>query len=73
MSKEIHTVDSGRFFSLDRTDNYFDNEFDQKILGQYFVVNVKHVITNETYKTEMLGVKPYRFTKREIEKKEVQE
>lgn len=64
---------SGRFFSLDRTDNYFDNEFDQKILGQYFVVNVKHVISKETYKTEMLGVKPYRFSKREIEKKEVQE
>lgn len=64
---------SGRFFSLDRTDNYFDNEFDQKILGQYFVVNVKHIINQETYKTEMMGVKPYRFSKREIEQKEIQE
>jgi hypothetical protein len=52
---------TGRFFSLDRKDPYFPNEFDDKILGQYFIVNVKHIISKETYSNEMLGVKPYRY------------
>lgn len=58
---------SGRFFSIDRVDEYFDNEYDEKMLGQYFVVNVKHVFEKDTYKNNILGIKPYRFTEPEFE------
>ena len=64
---------SGRFFSLDRKQTYFDNEFDQKILGQYLVVNTKHIFDGETYKNEILGVKPYRFAKPELEQEKIAE
>lgn len=64
---------SGRFFSLDRKDTYFDNEYDQKILGQYFIVNTKHIFDGETYKNEILGVKPYRFAKPELEQEKIAE
>lgn len=62
---------SGRFFSLDRQGFYFDNEFDEKVLGQYFVVNVKHVFDGETYKNEVLGVKPYRYAEPAFELKKI--
>lgn len=64
---------TGRFFSLDRKDPYFPNEFDDKILGQYFIVNVKHIISKETYSNEMLGVKPYRFKSPDFEQDKVHE
>lgn len=64
---------TGRFFSLDRKDPYFPNEFDDKILGQYFIVNVKHVISKETYKNELLGVKPYRYKSPAFEDDKVHE
>jgi len=57
----------GRFFSLDRKERYFSNDYDEKILGQYFVVNVKHIFDGESYTNEVLGVKPYRFAEPEIE------
>ena len=62
---------SGRFFSLDRQGFYFDNEFDEKVLGQYLVVNVKHIFDGETYKNEILGVKPYRYAEPEFEVKKI--
>lgn len=64
---------TGRFFSIDRKDPYFPNEYDDKILGQYFIVNVKHVISKETYSNEMLGVKPYRYKPPAFEKDKVHE
>lgn len=62
---------AGRFFSLDRQGFYFDNEFDEKVLGQYLVVNVKHIFDGETYKNEILGVKPYRYAEPEFEVKKI--
>lgn len=62
---------SGRFFSLDRQGFYFDNEFDEKVLGQYFIVNVKHIFDGETYKNEVLGVKPYRYAEPAFEVKKI--
>jgi len=64
---------TGRFFSIDRKDPYFNNEFDEKILGQYFIVSVKHIISKETYSNEIMGVKPYRFKRPNFEKEKVSE
>ena len=58
-------------FSLNRNNFFFNNDYDNKILGQYFVVNVKHRLTGERYETEMLGVKPYRFEDVDIERKKI--
>lgn len=62
---------SGRFFSVDRRGFYFDNEFDEKILGQYLVVNVKHKFDGETYDNELIGVKPYRYAEPAFELKKI--
>lgn len=62
---------TGRFFSIDRVDTYFDNEFDEKVLGQYLTVNVKHIFEKETYRNEMLGVKPYRYSQPNFERKKI--
>lgn len=62
---------SGRFFSVDRVDTYYDNEYDDKMLGQYFVVNVKHIFEKDTYKNSILGVKPYRFKEPVFELKKI--
>lgn len=58
---------SGRFFSIDRVDTYYDNEYDEKMLGQYFNINVKHIFDKDTYRNEIIGVKPYRFNEPEFE------
>ena len=58
-------------FSIDRRDKYFENDYDNKVLGQYFIVNVKHRFSEETYTNEILGVKPYRFAKLTLEQKNV--
>ena len=62
---------SGRFFSVDRVDPYYDNEYDDKMLGQYFVINVKHVFDKDTYSNEIMGVKPYRFSEPNFELEKV--
>ena len=62
---------TGRFFSLDRKDTYFENELDEKMLGQYFTVNVKHIFEQDKYRNEMVGVKPYRTAAPSIEPKKI--
>ena len=62
---------TGRFFSLNKTQWFFDNSYDDKILGQYFVVNVKHRFSKERYETELLGVKPYTFTDINVEREKI--
>ena len=62
---------TGRFFSIDRKDKYFENDYDNKVLGQYFIVNAVHRFKDETYTNDLLGVKPYRFAKLALEQKNV--
>tara|TARA_B110000495_G_scaffold155235_1_gene138533 strand:- start:8349 stop:10025 length:1677 start_codon:yes stop_codon:yes gene_type:complete len=62
---------TGRFFSIDRPGFYFDNEFDEKILGQYLVVNVKHKFNGESYDNEIIGVKPYRYSEPDFEEEKI--
>lgn len=51
---------AGVWFALDRDCEYIDNEFDRKILGQYFITRVTHEITSDgKYSNNIMGVKPY--------------
>jgi len=52
---------SGRFISVDRQTSLPESKFDDKLLGTYFVVSVKHVFRNSDYKNEITCVKPYLF------------
>ena len=53
---------SGRFISVDRTGNYIDNDFDNKFLGIYLIINVEHFFTNDDqYMNKIIAVKTYQF------------
>lgn len=51
---------SGRWIAVDRDTNYVDNDYEMKVLGQYFVTRVTHRITSSgEYTNRIIGVKPY--------------
>jgi len=52
---------SGKFISVDRDLGYDDNDFDDKILGQYLVTSVDHVIDGNGYHNQVIGTKPYLY------------
>ena len=53
---------AGNFFTLDRSENYVENNFDDKLLGIYFIVEVKHIFNEDnTYNNQIFAVKTYNF------------
>lgn len=53
---------SGVFIAVDRDNNYIDSEYEEKVLGQYFVTRVVHKINQSgEYENNIMGVKPYMF------------
>lgn len=50
---------AGRFISISRSTTLPVTDFDNKILGTYFIVNVKHVFENATYYNDLVCVKTY--------------
>lgn len=52
---------AGRFISIDRQTSLPESKFDDKLLGIYFIVNVKHIFKNSRYKNEITCIKPYLF------------
>jgi len=52
---------AGRFISVDRRNPYTSNDFDSKLLGQYFVTKVVHRITGGGYVNTIMGAKPYYY------------
>lgn len=53
---------TGVWISVDKAHEYVDSEYDEKVLGQYFVIRVEHEITPAgTYRNSVIGVKPYTF------------
>jgi len=53
---------TGRFISIDRNGTYVDNDFDDKFLGIYLIVNVEHVFVNdEQYLNKIIAIKTYQF------------
>jgi hypothetical protein len=51
----------GRFISIDKTDGVEDGIFEDKFYGQWFIINVKHVIESELYYNDITAVKIHRF------------
>ena len=60
-SKGTTSRRSGVWFAVDRDNMYVDNNYDNKILGQYFTTRVTHRITETEYSNTLLGVKPHLF------------
>lgn len=54
---------AGKFISIDRDGGYNENDYDDKILGLYFVTNITHIINNNGYHNEITAVKPYLYNK----------
>ena len=53
---------SGKFISIDRTGSYVDNDFDNKFLGIYFILQVDHIFKgNNSYYNKIIAVKTYHF------------
>ena len=53
---------SGKFFSLDRAGDYIENDFDNKLLGIYFIVDVQHVFISDTeFYNKIIGIKTYHY------------
>lgn len=54
---------SGKFISIDRTGSYIDNDFDNKFLGIYLIVNVEHFFNDDDkFMNKIIAVKTYQFT-----------
>jgi len=53
--------DSGRFIAIDRPDGSKDDGVDDKLCGQWFVINVMHTIANGAYYNNITAVKINRY------------
>jgi hypothetical protein len=51
----------GRFIGIDRTEGVEEGEFEDKFYGQWFVIDVKHIIETEIYYNEITAIKIHRF------------
>ena len=53
---------TGNFFSIDRQGNYIDNDYDNKLLGMYYIVEVQHEFVNDNeYFNKIIALKTYHF------------
>lgn len=51
--------EAGKFIGIDRNGNFETTDFDSKILGIYFVLEVKHIFNGDTYENELRCIKTY--------------
>lgn len=52
----------GKFFSIDRKGSYIDNDFDNKFLGIYYIIDVNHTFKENSFYDKITAVKTYHFT-----------
>lgn len=52
---------AGKFIAIDRPTGSIENTFDDKICGQWFVINVIHTISNGAYYNNITAVKIHRY------------
>ena len=48
---------SGTFFSIRKDHNYYDNDYEGKLQGQWFCTGVTHVFSGSVYTTDVMGIK----------------
>lgn len=53
--------EAGRFVAIDRQDGIEDNNFNNKLYGQWFILNVRHIFEAGIYYNEITAVKLHRF------------
>jgi hypothetical protein len=51
----------GRFIVIEKETSVQENSFEDRFYGQWFIINVKHVIENGIYYNEIAAVKLHRF------------
>jgi hypothetical protein len=54
---------AGRFIAIDKTQGVDPGDFPDKFYGQWFVINVKHIIESEIFYNDITAVKIHRFDK----------
>jgi len=52
---------SGKFFSISKDNAYNDSEYESKLQGQWLLVKVEHVFTEDAYTNNIIGVKLNKF------------
>jgi hypothetical protein len=51
----------GKFIAIDRPEGSMDGSFDDKLCGQWFVINVIHTFSNGAYYNNITAIKIHRF------------
>lgn len=51
----------GRFITIDKEVAVQENSFNDRFYGQWFIINIKHIIENGIYYNEIAAVKLHRF------------
>jgi hypothetical protein len=52
---------AGCFISIDKNNAIKDSDFDNKLLGIYFIVEVKHIFAQNTYYNDLICIKTYLY------------
>ena len=53
---------SGTFIGIDKAGGSEDNDFNNKLYGQYFVVKVDHIFEAGAYVNQIYAIKLHRFS-----------
>ena len=63
---------AGVWIALDKDANYRDNDYESKILGQYFVTRAVHRFDNNNgYTNNIMGVKPYFYNEQQFDNTDI--
>jgi hypothetical protein len=54
---------TGKFFTINRTDGNVSKSHDNTILGKYMITYLRHEFKNGKYQNTILGTKPYSYDK----------
>jgi hypothetical protein len=58
---------AGRFIAIDKTQGVDPGDFPDKFYGQWFIINIKHIIESEIYYNDITAIKIHRFNKPETQ------
>lgn len=63
--------ESGTFIAIDKTDGSKEDDYNNKLYGQWFVLKVDHVFEGGSYLNVIYAIKIHRFKERNIQFKEI--
>lgn len=56
----------GRFIAIDKRESIDDNNFNNKLFGQWFLINIRHIFEGGIYYNDITAIKIYRFKELDI-------